>query len=107
MNVRQKLLEVPENVDLVAVVAYSIGGEYFIKSCESQMDAVKDGWIFWNHLTKKEKDMCEAFYAGICQCGEEGLPDLGFGAWLICDWLDDPDEVTFRRIRKLENVSRV
>lgn len=99
MNVKQKLLEVPENVKVVAVVVYSIGGDYFIKECDSQMDAVKDGWIYWNHLTQKEKEKCDAFFAGICQCGEEGLPDLGYGAWFITDWLDDPDDVIYRRIK--------
>lgn len=101
MNVKQRLLEVPEELDLVAVVVYSIGGEYFIKECDTQMDAVKDGWIYWNHLTQKEKEHCDAFWAGICQCGEEGLPDLSYGAWFITDWLDDPDEVIYRRIRRV------
>ena len=107
MNIRQKLLEVPENVHVVSVVVYSIGGEYFMKECESQMDAVKDGWIYWNHLTQKEQEKCEVFFAGICQCDEEGVADLRFGAWVIADWLDDPDEVTYRRIRKIQNAFRV
>ena len=101
MNIRHVTLAVPENMQVVPGIAYSMGDDYFLKECESQQNALMEGWMYWNHLTEKEKEKCEVFYAGIFCCNDEGVADLGFGAWIIADWLDDPNEVTFHTFRRV------
>jgi hypothetical protein len=86
---------------VVPGIAYSMGGYYFLKECESQHNALMEGWTYWNHLTEKEREECDVFYAGIFCCNDEGVADLGSGAWIIADWLDDPDEVTFHAFRRV------
>lgn len=95
MNIKFRSMGIPKNMRVVPGVAMASNDEYQITVCNDQAAALADAGIYWNHLTAKEKEAMEAFYAGLFICDDEGNPDIGYGAWFICDWLSDPEEVTF------------
>ena len=101
MNIKFKTLGVPENMKIVPGVAYESNGDYQIYVCKDQNEALCLSEIYWSHLTAREKEQAEAFYAGMFCCDEEGNPDIGYGAWFIRDMLEDPDEVTYYMLHKV------
>lgn len=101
MNIKFKTLGVPENMKVVPGIAYESNGDYQIHECKDQHDALHLLNVVWSHLTEKEKDQAESFYAGMFLCDPEGNPDIGYGAWFIRDMLDNPDDVTFYTLHEV------
>lgn len=96
-----KSMGVPSNMKVVPGFASCSNDEYQITACKDQAEALAEAQIYWDHLTAKEKEEQEAFYAGIFVCDEEGNPDIGYGAWFIRDMMEDPDEVTFYTLHEV------
>lgn len=101
MNIKFKTLAVPENMKVVPGVAYDSNGDYQIRVCKYQEEAMYLVKYYWTRLTDKEKEQAEAFYAGMFLCDDEGNPDIGYGAWFIRDMLEDPDKVTYYKLHEV------
>jgi len=94
MKITTMKLRMNKGVDLVPCVVDDNGMDVHIIGCSSQLEAVTMASLIWDHMTPAERESRNQFYAGYIQRGEDGVPDLGYGAYFFCDFTEDPDDVT-------------
>jgi len=95
MKITEMKLRMNKGIDLVPCVVDDSGMDVHIIGCADQEEAILLASLLWDHLTQAERESRNEFYAGLIQRGEDGVPDLGYGAFFCCDFKDDPDEVKF------------
>ena len=94
MKITEMKLRMNKGIDLVPCVVDDSGTDVHIIGCADQKAAILLASLLWDHLTPAERESRNEFYAGYLQRGEDGVPDLGYGAYFCCDFKEDPDDVT-------------